>query len=82
MPNATLVGDIVQVRPVEGDTADVRATVPVNPWSEVTVMVELPENPVNTIVVVGLAETAKSCTVNVTATEWESELLVPVTVTV
>jgi hypothetical protein len=82
VPNATLVGDTVQVRPVEGETADVRATVPVNPWSEVTVTVEVPENPVSTVAVVGFAETVKSCTVNVTATEWESELLVPVTVTV
>ncbi len=47
---------------------DARTTVPVKPWSAVTVMVELPE--------------VKSCTVKVTAAEWERELLVPVTVTV
>jgi hypothetical protein len=82
VPNATLVGDTMQVRPVEGDAAEVRATVPVNPWSEVTVMVEVPEPPARTVTAVGLAETVKSCTVKVTATEWESELLVPVTVTV
>ena len=30
-PRATLVGDNVQVKPVEGDMPDARATVPVNP---------------------------------------------------
>lgn len=81
-PNVTLVGDNVQVRPVDGDTFDVRATVPVNPWSELTVIVEAPETPARTVTVVGLAETVKSWTVNATVAECESELLVPVTVTV
>jgi hypothetical protein len=31
VPNVRLVGDNVQVRPVEGDTLDVRAIAPVNP---------------------------------------------------
>jgi len=48
----------------------------------VTVIVELPETPAKTVAVVGLAEMVKSCTMNVTAAEWESELLVPVAVTV
>ncbi len=61
---------------------DARTTVPVKPWSAVTVMVEVPETPARTVVPVGLAETVKSCTVKVTAAEWERELLVPVTVTV
>jgi len=30
-PNVTLLGDAAQLKPVEGDTADARATVPVNP---------------------------------------------------
>ncbi len=47
-----------------------------------TVIVEVPEIPARTIIPVGLAETVKSCTVKVTAVEWERELLVPVTVTV
>ncbi len=77
-----LVGDSAQVRPVEGDMDDARTTVPVKPWSAVTVMVEVPEIPARTVIPVGLAETVKSCTVKVTALEWERELLVPVTVTV
>jgi hypothetical protein len=32
-------------------------------------MVEVPETPARTVTVVGLAETVKSCTVNVTAAE-------------
>ena len=59
----------MHVRPTEGDTADVRATVPLNPWSEVTVMAEVPETPARGATVVGLAKTVKSCRVNVTATE-------------
>jgi hypothetical protein len=31
VPKVRLVGDVVQVRPVEGDTLDVRAIAPVNP---------------------------------------------------
>ena len=57
VPNVTLVGDSVQVIPVEGVTLEVRAMLPVNPWSAVTVMIEVPEAPARTVTLVGLAET-------------------------
>ncbi len=76
-----LVGLSVQVRPA-GDTAEVRATVPVNPWRGATVIVEVPVAAASTVTLVGLAVTEKSRTVNVTIAEWDSEPLVPVTVTV
>ena len=63
VPSVTLVGVSVQVRPVEGDIADVRATVPVKPWTAVTVIVEVPATPALTMTAVGLATTVKSLTV-------------------
>ncbi len=57
-------------------------TVPVNPTSAVTVIVELPGDPAGTITVDGLAAIAKSCTVTLKVAECCSEPLVPVTVTV
>ncbi len=63
VPRVTLVGVKVQVRPVEGDIADVRATVPVKPWTVVTVIVEVPATPALTVTAVGLAVTVKSLTV-------------------
>ena len=83
--SATLVGDSVHVRPVEGETDDVRLTVPVNPPTPVTVIVEVPVAPALTPTEVGLADRVKlagALTLNVTVTEWDSVLLVPVTVTV
>ncbi len=43
-----LVGLSVQVRPA-GETDEVRATVPVNPWRGATVMVEIPVAPASTV---------------------------------
>jgi len=80
--SATLVGDSVHVRPVEGETDDVRLTVPVNPPTPVTVIVEVPVAPALTPTEVGLADRVKlagALTLNVTVTEWDSVLLVPVT---
>jgi hypothetical protein len=57
VPNVTLVGDSVQVIPVEGVTLEVRAMLPAKPWSAVTVMIEVPEAPARTVTLVGLAET-------------------------
>jgi hypothetical protein len=57
VPNVTLVGDSVQVIPVEGVTLEVRAMLPAKPWSEVTVTIEVPEAPARTVTLVGLAET-------------------------
>lgn len=69
---ATLVGDSVQVRPVEGETVSVRLTVPVNPPEPVTVMVEVPVAPALIKTLVGLAERVKAAgglTLNVTVVE-------------
>ncbi len=77
-----LVGLSVQVRPA-GETDEVRATVPVNPWRGATVMVEIPVAPASTVTLVGLAATEKSLTVNVTIAERGGLApLVTVTVTV
>ena len=71
----------MQVRP-EGDTVEVRATVPVKPFTGATVMVEVAAVPALTATLVGLAVTVKSVTITVTVAVWVSDPLVPVTVTV
>ncbi len=43
-----------------GETADVRATVPVNPLTGATVMVEVPGEPALIVTLVGLSVTVKS----------------------
>jgi hypothetical protein len=60
VPNVTLVGASEQTKPVEGDTDDARAIVPVKLCRGVTVMEDVPEAPAKTVTDVGLAETAKS----------------------
>ena len=75
-----LAGVRVQVRPA-GETDEVRATVPVNPFTGATVMVDDPETPTFTVIAVGAAVTEKSVTATLTVAEWDSEPLVPVTVT-
>ena len=70
--SVTLVGDSEQVRPVEGETEDVRLTVPVNPPCPVIVIVEVPAAPALTVAEVGLADRVKPAggpTLNVTDTE-------------
>ena len=62
VPRFTLVGLSIQVNPVEGDTDDVRVTVPVKELIEVTVIVEVPTVPAFTGTLVGLAITEKSGT--------------------
>jgi hypothetical protein len=64
-----LVGLSVQLRPVAGETDEVRATVPVNPLTGATVIVEVAVPPTNVLVLVGLAVTEKSVTVTVTVAE-------------
>jgi len=64
-PSTMLFGVRVQVRPA-GDTEEVRPTVPVNPLTGATVMVEVAAMPTLTLAVVGLALTEKSVTMNVT----------------
>ena len=56
----TLVGDNVHVRPVDGETVSDRVTVPVKPFSPVTVTVEAPALPRTTVTLAGLAATLKS----------------------
>ena len=76
-----LVGLKLQVRPA-GETVEVNATVPVNPLTGATVMVEVAVAPASTVTLVGLAVTVKSMIVTVTVAEWDRAPLVPVTVTV
>jgi hypothetical protein len=60
-----LAGVKVQVKPA-GETAEVRATVPVNPLRGATVIVEVAAVPTVVVTAVGLAVTLKSVTVYVT----------------
>ncbi len=60
-----LVGDRVQVRPA-GETEEVRATVPVNPFTGATVIVDVPATPTFTVTLAGDAATLKSVTMYVT----------------
>jgi hypothetical protein len=76
-----LVGLSVHVRPA-GETAEVNATVPTNPFTGATVMVDVAVAPASAETLVGLAVTVKSWIVIVTTAEWDSVPLVPVTVTV
>ena len=58
--NGTLASDSLHVKPVDGATLAVNATVPVNPWRPVAVIVEVPLEPASTVRLVGLAPTVKS----------------------
>ncbi len=60
-----LAGVRVQVRPA-GETDEVRATVPVKPFTGATVIVEVAAVPALTATVVGLAVTVKSVMLTVT----------------
>ncbi len=61
-PRTMLLGVRVQVRPA-GETDEVSATVPVNPLTGATVIVEVPAIPPLTVTLVGDAATVKSITV-------------------
>jgi hypothetical protein len=83
-PREMVVGLHVAVRP-DGLTEVVRATVPVKPFTLATVIATAAEDPTVKLTLVGLAEIVKSegaVTLKVTAAEWDSEPLVPVTVAV
>ena len=71
----------MQVRPA-GETVEVNATVPVKPFTGVTVIVEVAAAPELAAILVGLAVTVSSVTVTVTVALRDSDPLVPVTVTV
>ena len=47
----------MHVRPLDGETEEVRLTVPMKPFSAATVIVEVPVIPASTVTVVGLAVT-------------------------
>jgi len=61
-----LAGVRVHVRPA-GATDDVRATVPVKPFTGATVIVEVAATPTFAAALVGLADTVKSVMLTVTA---------------
>jgi hypothetical protein len=84
VPRVTLVGVSIQVNPVEGDTDDVRDTVPVNALIEATVMMDVPWVPAAVVTLTGIGVTEKSgrATLYETVAEWDGVPLVPVTVTV
>ena len=65
-PSEMLVGDRVQVRPVEGEIIVVSETVPVKPLKPWTVTVDGPVEPDETMTLVGFVATVKSWTVKVT----------------
>ena len=73
----------VQLRPVAGEMRGDRVTVPVNPFSPLTVMVDVPVVPARTVTPVGLAVIMKSTTwKRMFAVVWDRLPLVPVTLTV
>ncbi len=78
-PRMMLVGLRVHDMPVAGEIEEVRVTVPVNPLTGATVIVEVP--PEAPVTLVGFAVTVKSIVVTVTAAEWTSPPLFPVIVT-
>ena len=67
-----------------GETDEVKVTVPVNPLTGATVMVEVPEAPELTLTLEGLAVSVKLVTVKVAVVEWVRAglVLVPVMVRV
>jgi hypothetical protein len=76
----TLVGVIAPQVRLAG-TVSVRLTVPVKPFTAVTVIVEVADVP--TVTAAGeVAEIVKSLTVNVAVVEWDRVPLVPVIVKV
>ncbi len=79
--SVTLAGFVEAVRP-EGDTAVVRAILPVKPPRLWSVIVEVPDWAANIVKFVELEEMEKSTTLTVTCTERVREPLVPVTVRV
>ena len=80
-PPVMLVELRVHVRPEDGLL--VRATVPVNPFTGATAIVDVPEAPALTTTLVGLAVIVKSTTLTVIVpVVWDRVPLIPVTVTV
>ena len=84
VPNVTLVGDNVHVRPAGVDADAVSATVPVSPLTAVTVIVDVPDEPAR----IWAGETVPALIVKSTTTKVIAAVVcdnvpsVPVTVTV
>ena len=72
VPRLIEVAENEQLNPDDGEVEFVRATVPVKPLTDVTLIVELPTAPAKTIILDGLALTMKSWTVYAIVTECES----------
>lgn len=60
VPSVTVFGDKLQVKPIDGVVEFVKAIVPVKPPEDITVIVEVPDEPAVTGTVAGAAERAKS----------------------
>ena len=71
-PKLIEVAENEQLNPDDGEVEFVRATVPVKPLTDVTLIVELPTAPAKTVTLDGLAVTMKSWTVYAIVTECES----------
>ena len=71
-PKLIEVAENEQLNPDDGEVEFVRATVPVKPFTDVTLIVELPIAPAKTVTLVGLAATVKSWTVYAIVTECDS----------
>ena len=85
LPSVILVGVSVQVRPKLGEMPEARVTVPENPRTLVTTIVDVPAAPALTVTLVGVSVSVKSCAITATVVECVSNggpVDVPVTVTV
>jgi hypothetical protein len=76
---AMLVGFKAHARPVEGETDEVRVTVPLKPFNAATVIVEVGVEPMRAVMLVGLEVIVKSVMLTVTVAVWDREPLLPVT---
>ena len=61
--SVTVVGETVHVSPVDGEDVVDNETVPVRPWTAVTVMVDEPDAEARMVTFVWLEVIVKSCTV-------------------
>jgi len=82
-PPVMVAGVSVQVRPVLGEIANTRVTVPAKLFNGDTRILVVPATPGVVVTIVGLANIWKSTTwTNMVAVVWLLDPLVPVTVTV
>ena len=61
--SVTLIGETVHVSPVDGEEVVDNETVPVRPWTAVTVIVDEPDDEARVVTFVWLEVIVKSCTV-------------------